>query len=59
MHHRFFSYYFAKIEAAPDDSLLIEKTMTLHNVIIRVKSVLNKDKNHLWDIFRKMLLSID
>ena len=30
------------------DSLPIEKTMTLHNVIILIKSVLNKDKNHYY-----------
>ena len=29
-------------------SLPIEKTMTLHNVIIIIKSVLNKDKNHYY-----------
>ena len=29
-----------------NDSLPIEKRLTLHNIIIRIKSVLNKDKNH-------------
>ena len=34
------------------DSLPIEKTLTLHNVIILIKSVLNKDKNqHYYKIF--------
>ena len=28
------------------DSLPIEKMLTLHNVIIHIKSVPNKDKNH-------------
>ena len=28
-----------------NDHLPIEKRLTLHNVIIRIKSVLNKDKN--------------
>ena len=41
-----FSYYFAKIEVDYYDSLPTEKTLTLHNVIIVIKSVLNKDKNH-------------
>ena len=30
------------------DSLPIEKTLTLHNVIILIKSILNKDKNHYY-----------
>ena len=39
-----FSHYFAKIKADSSDSLPIGKILTLHNVIIHVKSVLNKDK---------------
>ena len=30
------------------DSLLLEKTLTLHNVIILIRSVLNKDQNHYY-----------
>ena len=45
-HHIFFFYYFAKIKLDSYDSLPIEKTLTLHNVIIHIKSVLDKDKNH-------------
>ena len=41
-----FSHYFAKAEVDCYDSWLIEKILTLHNVIILIKSVLNKDKNH-------------
>ena len=41
-----FSHYFAKIKVHYYDSLLIEKILNLHNVIILIKSVLNKDKNH-------------
>ena len=37
-----FSHYFAKIKVASYDSFLIEKILTLHNVIIHIKSVLNK-----------------
>ena len=37
-----FSHYFVKIFF----SLPIEKTLTLHNVTILVKSILNQDKNH-------------
>ena len=40
-----FSHYFAKIEVDSYDSLPIEKGLTLHNVIIIIKSVLNNDKN--------------
>ena len=43
-----FSQYFAKIKVDADDFLPIEKTWTLHNVIIYIKSVLNKDKNHYY-----------
>ena len=41
-----FSHYFAKIKADSYDSLTIEKILTLHNVTILIKSVLNKDNNH-------------
>ena len=44
-----FSHYFAKIKVDPYDSLPIEKILTLYNVIIFIKSVLNKDKNHYSD----------
>ena len=37
-----FSHYFAKIKVDSYDSLPIEKILTLHNVIIHIKSVLNK-----------------
>ena len=41
-----FSHYFAKIKIDSYDSLPIEKRLTLDNVIIVIKTVLNKDKNH-------------
>ena len=40
------SHYFSKIKVDSCDSLPIEKTLTLHSVIIHIASVLNKDKNH-------------
>ena len=40
-----FSHYFAKIKVDSYDCLPIEKILTLHNVVIHIKSVLNKDKN--------------
>ena len=40
-----FSLYFVKIKVNSYDSLPMEKTLTLHNVIILIKSILNKDKN--------------
>ena len=43
-----FSHYFAKIKVDSYDSLLIEKRLTLHNVVILIKTVLNKDKNHFY-----------
>ena len=41
-----FPHSFAKIKVCSYDSLPVEKILTLHNVIILIKSVLNKDKNH-------------
>ena len=32
-----------------DDSLPIEKTLTLQNVIILISSVFNKDQNYYYD----------
>ena len=43
-----FSLYFAEININSYDSLPIEKILTLHNVTIHIKSVLNKDKNHYY-----------
>ena len=43
-----FSHYFAKIKCESSDSLPIEKMFYLHNVIISIKSVLNKHKNHYY-----------
>ena len=42
------SHYFAKIKVDSYDFLPIEKTLTLHNVIILIKSVLSKNKNHYY-----------
>ena len=41
-----FSHCYATIKVDSYDSLPIEKILTLHNVIILIKSVLNKNKNH-------------
>ena len=39
------------------DSLFIEKTLTVHNVIILVTSVLNNDQNHFsYNIFLEKCL---
>ena len=43
-----FSHYFAKIKVDSYDSLAIEKRLTLYNVKIHIKSVLNEDKNHYY-----------
>ena len=44
-----FSHYYAKIKVNSYDSLSLEETLTLHNVIILIKSVLNnKDQNHYY-----------
>ena len=46
-----FSHNFAKIEVDSYDSLPIEKILTLHNVIVLIKSVLNNDENHYYKIY--------
>ena len=43
-----FSHYFAQIKVDSYDSLPIEKRLTLHNVIITIRTVLNKNKNHYY-----------
>ena len=41
-----FSLYYAKIKVDFNHSLPIEKRLILHNVIILIKSILKKDRNH-------------
>ena len=49
-----FSHYYRKIKVHSYDFLLIEKVMTLHSVIILIKSVLNKDQiNYYYNVFFK------
>ena len=43
-----FFLYFVKIKVDSYNSLPIEKALTFHNVIILIKPVLNKDKNHYY-----------
>ena len=43
-----FSHYFPKIKVDSYDPLPTEKTLTLDNVIILIKSVLIKDKIHYY-----------
>ena len=43
-----FSDYSVKIKVDFYDSLSIDKILTLHNVIILLKTVLNTDKNHCY-----------
>ena len=44
----FFSHYYAKIKVDSYDSLTIAKNLALHNAIIFIKTVLNKDQNHYY-----------
>ena len=41
-----FSFNLEKIKIDSDDDLPLEKTLTLHNIIIQMKSVLNKDQTY-------------
>ena len=43
-----FSHYYAKTKVDSYGFLPIEKRLTLDNVIIRIKSILNKDKSHYY-----------
>ena len=43
-----FSYNYETIKIDSDDELPLEKTLTLHNVIIFIKSVFNKDQNYYY-----------
>ena len=42
------SHNYARIKVDIYDSLPLEKTLTLHNVIILIKSVFNKTQNHYY-----------
>ena len=51
-------HYFAKIKVDSFDYLPIKKTMTLRDVMIFIKSVLNKDKNdYYYEIFLEKCLN--
>ena len=54
-----FSHYFSKIKIDPSELLAIERRLTLYNVIILIKSVVNKDENHYYyNIYLEILASI-
>ena len=54
-----FSHSFAKIKVHSYGTLPVEKRLTLHNVIIHIKSVLGKDKDYYYyKIFPEKCLSI-
>ena len=46
--HVLFSHYYAKIKVDSYDSLPLEKILTLHNVSIPIKSVLDKNQSHYY-----------
>ena len=58
-YHIYF-FYFVKIKVDYYDSLPNDKRINLHNVLIHIKLVLNKDKNHYYYmmLLEKMLVSI-
>ena len=45
-----YSYKYTKIKINSDDDIPLGKTETMHNVIISIKSVLNKNYNHYFYI---------
>ena len=44
-----FSHYIIKIKVDSYDSLPTEKILTLHNVAVLIKSILNKYNNHYYN----------
>ena len=42
------SHNYVEIKIVSYDSLPLQKTLTLHNVIILIQSVFNKDKNNYY-----------
>ena len=47
-----FSHDYAKIKIDLDDDLPLERTLTMYNVVMLVKSVFNRNKNHFcYNIF--------
>ena len=46
--HMFFSHNYTRIRIDSYDSLPLEKTLTLHNVIILVKPVFDKNQKHYY-----------
>ena len=45
-----------KIKINADDHLPLQKTITMHNVTILIKSVFNENHNHYYYVFRKMFI---
>ena len=45
------NHNFGKIRIDSYNSLPVEKMLTFHNVIILIKSVVNKNKNNYYNIF--------
>ena len=51
-----FPHNYVKIKVDSSDSLNLEKILTLHNVIIQINSVWNKDQNQrYYNIFSEKL----
>ena len=51
---------YLKIKINSDDDLLLEKTLNMHNAVILIKSLFNKNHNHYYyKVFlRKMFIRI-
>ena len=45
-YYTFFFHNYAKFKIDSNDSLPLEQALTLHNVIMFINSVFNKDRNH-------------
>ena len=48
--HTFFSHNHARIKIDSDDGLPLERILTLHNAVILIKSIFNKNQNHYYYI---------
>ena len=53
----FFSYSYAKVTIDSDDNFPLQKTLTLHNAVILIKSVVNKNQNqYYYNVFLENFL---
>ena len=55
-----YSHKEVKIKINPDDHLPLEKTLNIHNAVLHIESVFNKNHNHYYyqAFLQKMFLQV-